>query len=187
MQVTSLSDGRVHLTVPVPHDVDTITTACQDREIADWTTVPDPYTRADAVRFVGDIVPRGWAASAPNWAIRTSPDGVLLGVVGFLHHERTAPEIGYWIAADARGRGLATAAVNLACDFAFDPDGLATTRIEWRAFAGNLASAAVARHVGFRFEGTLRRGTLHRGVPRDTWIAGLLSDDPRVPADGWPI
>lgn len=186
MQITSLSDGRIHLTVPGPRDVDAITIACRDPQITAWTTVPDPYTTAHALCFVDEIVPKGWAAAAPNWAIRLSPGGSLLGVVGFLHHERTAPEIGYWIAPAARGRGLATAAVNLACDFAFAADGLATSRIEWRAFAGNRASAAVAQHVGFRFEGTLRRGTVHRGVPRDTWIAGLLSDDPRIPADGWP-
>ena len=186
MHVRSLSDGRVHLTVPGPHDVDAITAACRDREIAAWTTVPDPYTRADAVRFVGDMVPAGWANAAPTWAIRTDPDGPLLGVVGFLRHERTAPEIGYWIAPGGRGRGLATAAVELACDFAFAPGGLAAWRIEWRAFAGNRASAAVAQRIGFRFEGTLRLGSVQRGVPRDTWIAGLLSDDPRGPVAGWP-
>ncbi len=85
-----------------------------------------------------------------------------------------------------RGRGLMAKALNLLCDFAFRPDTLALERVEWRAFVGNAASAAVARRVGFRFEGIVRAGGLQRGVRRDMWVAGLLAADTRTPAADWP-
>ncbi|NGP08828.1 GNAT family N-acetyltransferase [Rhodococcus sp. 14C212] len=187
MRPVVLAGSTVVLTVPVPDDVDALTAACRDRSIVRWTTVPDPYTRADAQRFVGDVVPAGWEGHSPVWAVRTTADGPLLGTIGLIARDPSAAEIGYWIAPAARTRGLATAAVNLLCDFAFGADGLSLGRIEWRALAANLASAAVARRVGFRFEGVQRRGVLQRGVRHDAWVAGLLPDDPRVPADGWPM
>ncbi|ATQ31011.1 acetyltransferase [Rhodococcus ruber Chol-4] len=187
MRPVVLTGSTVVLTVPRAGDVDAITAACRDRSIVRWTTVPDPYTRADAQRFVGDVVPAGWAAHSPVWAVRTSADGPLLGTVGLIERDASAAEIGYWIAPAARARGLATESVNLLCDYAFRSDGLKLDRIEWRALAGHRASAAVARRVGFRFEGVQRRGILQRGSRHDAWVAGLLPDDPRVPADGWPM
>ncbi|UYP19681.1 GNAT family N-acetyltransferase [Rhodococcus sp. Z13] len=182
-----LTDGTVVLSPPRAADVDAITEACRDPEIARWTTVPDPYTRADAVHFVGTVVPDKWAKGFPDWAVRTEPDGRVCGMVGFVPREGDDLEIGYWIASTARGRGLATAAVRLACGFAFAADGMGVRRIGWRAFVGNHASAAVARRVGFRFEGITPAGLLQRGVPRDVWVAGLSADDPPGPADGWPL
>lgn len=187
MEPVVLTDGVVVLSAPGPSDVDALTRACRDPEVARWTTVPDPYSRADSIRFVHDLVPAQWAAGFPEWGIRTSPDGPLLGMIGFVPRGGSAPEIGYWIAPEARRRGLVTAALMLACDFAFHPDGLHTWRVEWRALVGNVPSAAAARRLGFRFEGVARHGTLQRGVPRDMWVAGLLPDDPRAPASGWPI
>lgn len=187
METRVLADGGVTLSAPGPADIDAIAEACQDSAIAAWTNVPSPYTRADSVRFVGDIVPAKWAAGFPDWAIRTSLHGRLCGMVGFLERGSGAPEIGYWIAPSTRRHGLATAAVQLACDFAFATDGMGVSRIEWRAFVGNRPSAAVARRVGFQYEGVARHGTVQRGVPRDVWVAGLLPDDPRTPTGTWPI
>ena len=187
MQPTVLTDGTVVLSVPDSGDVDAITEGCRDAEVAAWTTVPHPYSRTDAVRFVEDIVPSKWADGLPDWGIRIGTDGPLLGMIGFVQHGSGAPEIGFWMAPGARGRGVATAAARLVCDFAFAREGLHTWRVEWRALVGNVPSAAVARRLGFRYEGVARHGTLQRGTPRDVWVAALLPDDPREPADGWPI
>ncbi|NME78841.1 GNAT family N-acetyltransferase [Rhodococcus sp. 105337] len=187
MQPSILTDGTVVLSVPGSGDIDAITDGCSDPAVAKWTTVPHPYTRADAVRFVEDIVPHKWANGFPDWGIRTSRDGPLLGMIGFVQHGSAAPEIGFWLAPEARGRGLATAAARLVCDFAFGRHGLQAWRVEWRALVGNVPSAAVARRLGFRFEGVARHGLLQRGVPRDVWVAALLPGDPREPAHGWPV
>ncbi|KFD42954.1 hypothetical protein IU11_16065 [Cellulosimicrobium sp. MM] len=43
MHPFALDDGRVHLSTPTLDDVDAITAACQDPEVAAWTVVPSPY------------------------------------------------------------------------------------------------------------------------------------------------
>lgn len=58
-----------------------------------------------------------------------------------------AIEIGYWLAARATGRGIATAAARLLTDAAFrSPD---VERVEMRVEPGNLKSAAVPQRLGF--------------------------------------
>ena len=56
-------------------------------------------------------------------------------------------------------------------------EGLELVRIEWHANAGNVASARVARRVGFRFEGTLCLGAVGRNGREDDWVAGILVGD----------
>ncbi|WUI31089.1 GNAT family N-acetyltransferase [Nocardia sp. NBC_00416] len=184
----TLTDGVIWLSRPVESDIEAITDCCQDPAIAEWVTVPTPYSRADAEDFVGNTVAEGWAATSPIWGIRLAEDGRLIGTVslGMRPRDDTAAEIGFWLAAEHRKQGLVSRAVTLACDFGFDPDEMGLVRIYWRAFAGNHASAAVARTHGFRYEGLARLGSEHRGIRRDHWVAARLNTDPPGPADGWP-
>jgi RimJ/RimL family protein N-acetyltransferase len=100
-------------------------------------------------------------------------------------HTRLGPgalEIGYWIRADATGRGLATeAAAALArAAFAFaDVD-----RVEIHVEPANERSLAVARRLGFAEEATLRRrlpsqpGEEPRDVVVFTLFAGEWRESP---------
>lgn len=184
-----LTGSRVVLSVPNAADIDRIAELCTDPAVARWTTVPVPYTRGDAETFVLDIVPAGWAAGTTNtWAIRESADGELIGMIGLHQIDGGDAELGFWLAPDARSRGLMSAAVTLVIDHAFSPApaGPGIERLVWRAYVGNAASAAVARRAGFRFEGTRRAGGTQRGARLDDWQAALLREDPREPADDWP-
>jgi RimJ/RimL family protein N-acetyltransferase len=84
-------------------------------------------------------------------------------------------EVGYWVAAGERGRGVATRALRLVCRWGFDD--LRLGRIEWQAETGNDVSLRVAEAVGFVVEGTTRRRLLHRGHRVDGWLAALLPED----------
>ena len=57
-----LAGDVVVLSAPVEADIDRIAEFCRDPEVAAWTTVPTPYDRADAERFVTGIVPDGWGS-----------------------------------------------------------------------------------------------------------------------------
>lgn len=187
MGAVELVGERVRLDAPGVADVDRIAELCRDPAIAGWTTVPVPYGREDAHGFVTGMVADGWASGRTcTWAIRDG--GTLVGMVGLHGIEERRAEIGYWLASDARGRGLMSEAVGLVLDFAFapQPGGLGLLRVEWFAYVGNAASAAVARRAGFHWEGRRRLGGVQRGVRRDEWQAGLLAADPRIPVDGWP-
>ncbi|MGI5221605.1 GNAT family N-acetyltransferase [Nocardia sp. CA-290969] len=189
MEEKTLTDGTVWLDRPDSSDIDAIVDACQDPAITEWVTVPSPYGRADAEEFVGTTVADGWEGRSPVWAIRPAERGRLIGTIGLGTRPRdeTAAEIGFWLAAEHRKQGLVSRAVSLVCDFGFDPAGMGLIRIQWRAFAGNHASAAVARGNGFRYEGSARLGGLQRGIRRDFWVAARLNTDPPGPADGWPV
>lgn len=181
-----LTDGAVLLAPPGEADVDAITAACQDPEIARWVPVPQPYGVEDARVFLTNVVDPGWASGGElTWGVR-EPDGTLLGMVGLHRIEQRTAEIGYWLAPWARHRGVMSRAVALVVDHALDPEGLDLVRVTWRAFVGNWPSRRVAWRAGFRVEGTLRAELAHRdGVRRDAWVGTVLRGDPRAPNEPW--
>jgi RimJ/RimL family protein N-acetyltransferase len=61
--------------------------------------------------------------------------------------QERAADVGYWLAAPARGRGLATRAVELLAGWAFGD--LDLERLELRTNPQNHASRAVAARAGF--------------------------------------
>src|SRR5690606_26932680 len=111
-----------------------------------------PYRRRHAEEFVG-MVAAGWEAGTDVvWAIHL--DDVLVGMIGMHHVKDGAAEIGFWAVASARGKGVLKEAALAVVDWGFQGP-LALHRIAWRAVAGNVASARLARALGVRYEGTL--------------------------------
>ena len=186
MEPVTLTTSRLELRHPAEDDIDAITEACQDPEIPRWTTVPSPYTRQHAADFV-DIVAKHWADDSEYvWAIRA--DGALVGMIGL--HDVTASvagadaEIGFWMVADARGRGLLSEAASAVVEWAFSERRL--VRLSWKAVAGNIPSARAARGLGFRYEGMQRLALTSPRGRDDGWFAGLLATDDRTPV-AWPV
>lgn len=177
------TDGALVLSAPTADDVDRITDVCQEPDIQFWTTMPSPYRRSDAENFVTGVVPASWTDGSPVWAIRDDGGRRLVGMIGLDGAQDGKAEIGYWLAAEARRRGVMSTAVGLVLDAGFDRFGLHA--IAWRADLGNWPSwRAVWRH-GFRKEGTVRALNHSRGEWKDGWIGTLLKDDPRTPAAPW--
>jgi [ribosomal protein S5]-alanine N-acetyltransferase len=104
-------------------------------------------------------------------------DDALLGSV-ILHsvdwHNRRG-ELGYWLVAGARGRGVATRALRLALRWMFEDLGL--ERAEIATTPDNAGSLAVARRLGFAEEGLLRGRDVEEGRRVDIVILGLLRSD----------
>ena len=149
-----LDDGVVRLRPWVAGDVDAVHVACDDAEIARWTTVPHPYQRSDAEAFVA-LTLDAWAADmAACFAVVDVADGTLLGSIDLrLPPGAVAGVIGYWVAAPARGRGVATRALRLLSDWAHGDLGLEATMLE--VFEGNDASARVAAKAGYHRVGSV--------------------------------
>lgn len=187
MEPVTLRTARLVLSPPTEDDVDAIFDACQDPLIQRYTTVPSPYERSHAEGFVEKT--RGWweSGSEATWAVRV--DGRLGGMVG-LHRMGTgsgSAELGYWMAPGFRRGGFLTEACRPIIDVGFSPDGFDLVRLDWRAVAGNEASARAARRLGFRYEGTMRQALVNgAGVRDDGWVAGLLRTDERTP-QAWPV
>lgn len=185
MKPFSLRDDDVLLDLPTDGDVATLTDLCQDPEIQRFTLVPSPYYREHAEGFVTEHVPNSWEAGSPVWAIRArrAEQWHLTGVIELGDVGNGSAQIGYWLGALWRGLGLLPRAMSLALTCAFEDLGL--QRIEWRALAGNWASWRVAWRQGFRLEGSVRGSGVQRGERVDEWIATLLREDPRQPAQPW--
>jgi ribosomal-protein-serine acetyltransferase len=104
-------------------------------------------------------------------------DGHLVGGTLFrvFEPEVGVCEIGVWLAPEAEGRGLITAAARHMIDWAVRMRGL--RRVEWHAVPTNERSIAVARRLGMTRDGTLRSAFPHNGVRHDIEIWSLLADE----------
>ncbi len=172
-----LSDGRVVGRPQEPGDAEAVASACQDPLIQQCCYfVPMPYALDDARRFIAesrrDLVMgagvhcavcagAGFAAKAAV-ADRAFAEGELLGAINLVNYpEREAAETGYWVRSEARGLGVAEAALRLMAAYAFAQVGV--ERLELMTETPNLASQRLAERVGFRREGVARAYLVSRG------------------------
>ncbi len=192
MKPVELTSDQLLLSVPTIADVDELTHCCQDPAIQRWTTVPSPYRRADAERFLLEQVGPGWEAGTElSWGIRRAHDEELVGVIDLHGVRARIAVVGYWLRAEARRSGFMSEAVRLVCDYGFAPYGAALRQIQWRAYIGNVASARVARRAGFRYEGINVARDPEADARRYEWCASLLPEGFRDALNGnlsqsWP-
>jgi RimJ/RimL family protein N-acetyltransferase len=171
-----LTDGEVLLRAWEPGDAPAVTAACQDPEIPRWTVVPHHYTQRHAREFI-----RGTASDLVNGrelalAI-VDRDDRLLGALGISNFDWAdlKAEIGYWMAPEARRRGIGARATRMLAVWALTSLGL--ERLELLANPANEASGRLAERAGFTREGTLRRYRRRHGVREDLVMFSLLAED----------
>lgn len=180
----------------VPAEAGRVFELCQDKEIQRWTTVPSPYPRGAADQFVEEYTPPAWREVADGrfssqkagtelvWGVRVGGDSPLTGLWGSLglkRHGNGAVEIGWWLGAAVRGRGIMRAAVEKVVEAAFDPAFvIRASVVQWFALVGNVPSAAIAQRTGFRFTGTCDHATGR------CWSAVIEPGDVIGPRDDWP-
>ncbi len=157
-----------------PFDVEDVTALAEmmnDEQVTAWTTVPHPYTHADA---------HGWATRHSH-AERTEGRGIVFAVaefltqrlVGIVHLQNTnwrtrSAEVGYVTAPWARGEGYASESVLAVAHWLFRDQGF--ERLELRTAADNTASQQVAQKIGCISEGVLRGAWIVRTQNADgTW------------------
>ena len=142
----------MRLRPPREDDIAAIARACADPEIGRWTRVPHPYTREDAGAWIALAESARARGSALHLLIAGVDDDRLRGSIGIELHAHPAlhGELGYWVAAEERGRGLATSAARLLAGWA--PAALALPRLEIHVLPENEPSRAVARAAGFVLE-----------------------------------
>jgi RimJ/RimL family protein N-acetyltransferase len=166
-----LQDDVVRLRAWSIDDIPAVTSACQDPEIPRWTTVPTPYTEADARAYI-DAVTDPNREDQVNFAVTRRSDGRLVGAIGLAIVKPNVAEIGYWAVAEARGHGYTPRALRLISMWAFEELDLA--RVQLGTFPGNRPSERVAEKVGYVSEGVLRSYMEQRGERRDLRMWSLL-------------
>jgi RimJ/RimL family protein N-acetyltransferase len=125
-----------------------------------FLALPEPYTRADADRYIGDFaIPARLEGRGLECAVVERATGRIVGSAA-LRLPGDA-EIGYWVAGDAQGNGYAAEATAVLADWAF---GTGVPRVRLAAAVDNLPSIRTALAAGFRFEGVARDGHLGGGT-----------------------
>ncbi|MFJ5773692.1 GNAT family N-acetyltransferase [Streptomyces sp. NPDC093094] len=181
MEPVTLTTGRLLLRAVGPQDTEAVLTAAQDPDTQRWISqFPSPYLREHAESFTGQLVPDGWESDSMYTFGVFLPGKELAGMLGITMRALGVAEVGFWAAAEHRGRGYITEAVLAGARWAFT--GLSVDRLEWRAEVGNRPSRAVAERAGFTMEGTLRSAVNNNGVRRDCWVGSLLPSDLGLPS-----
>jgi len=149
----------------------------EDEDVLRYTRVPNP-------------VPPGWErewfefyeegrrhGTREAFAVVDAHDGSFLGLgLAFgIDREGRQLELGYVVAPEARGRGVATRTLELLTEWGFGE--LDALRIELWISTGNDASKHVAKNAGYHHEGTLRSFHFKQGIREDFEVWSRLPTD----------
>lgn len=157
-----------------PGDAEDLCREVQDPLTIRWMAIDLPYTLDHASGFIAGTE-EAWEQREAAHLVIADRDDELIGYLGVLSVEdrMRVVEIGYWVSAGQRGRGVATAALRLALDWV--EEAIAPERIELGMLAGNEASRAVAEKAGFVFDRAQPSGKLLDGDPVEEWVFALRS------------
>lgn len=173
-----LEGKRVLLRQFKPSDAPIMSEFMQDGSVARWTLrIPYPYKKKDAVKFIRSRKTRWRKGTDYSFAVVCKENGGLAGSVSLLRVDKKhkTAEMGYWLGAPYRGKGLMREAVALLLGFGFRK--LKLEKVTGRAFAENRASQRVLESNGFKREGLLRKDIVKRGKRHDLLAYGLLKSE----------
>jgi len=142
-------------------DAEALAAAWADAEVAARTQVPaDTSVAAARTWIVGEPERRSRGLALDLVVSRGEDATAVLGEVGLAHLDRAGrAEVGFWLAPDARGKGLATAAVRVVTVWALHAAGadrsrgLALRQLWARTAPGDHRAAGVLGRTGYRLRG----------------------------------
>ena len=140
-----LTDGAVSLRAWRQSDVPALVRTCNDAELERWTNLPFPYTEEVGHGWIAAIHARPPEARHWNFAITDATSGRLTGSITVRDVDLNG-QIGYWVAREARGRGVATRALVLLSRWALA--GAGYPRVQLLTHPENRASQRVADSGG---------------------------------------
>ncbi len=150
--------ARLALTAWAIEDNAAFRPIAQDREVMRFINGGEPWIDDFVTFWIGKQVGQQIALGYCMWALREKPDGCLVGFCGLqrLPENPEDTEIGWWLARDKWGQGLATEAARFVLAFGFESAGL--RRIVAKVNAANSRSLRVIEKLGFVFDRSLRAG-----------------------------
>jgi len=143
-------------------------------ELMPWMPWCHPnYSLHDSRTWLEGQVNAFQAGTAFEFAIVSSAGRYLGGCgVNDIGQANRRGNIGYWVRTSEARRGVATAAVRLAYQWAMENTNL--LRLEILIAVGNVASQRVAEKAGAVREGTLRKRLLLHDEPHDAVMFSLI-------------
>lgn len=178
-EIPTLQYGRISLRPPAESDVQRIFDACQDPLIPRFTTVPAQYTLAHALDYVQRVPASLELRREFPFIIEfgVGDEKVFSGAISFhsISLENSRAEVGYWIDAPMRGKGIGTIATKIITNYGFRTMGF--RRIEAAVDIDNTASQKLLISAGYSKEGVLaQRVTRSDGSQIDMVELAALAD-----------
>ena len=150
--------------------------ALEDPGIVANTRVPEPVPPGFAPVWISRYEEGRRDGSREGFALEDGEGTFLgLGVVPVIDRETKTAELGYVVVPEARGRGVATQALRLLTEFAFEELGM--ERLELMIAVHNEPSKIVAERAGYTREGVLRSAYFKQGRREDTELWSRLASD----------
>jgi ribosomal-protein-serine acetyltransferase len=174
---SNLTNGTITLRPLVPADESEAYAAVAESQPhlmrwLDWAT--QNYSREDMRSYIASSR-NAWAhETAFPFGIFDNASGHVIGTIAVNHIIRVnrAANIGYWVRSSRLRQGVATSAVRLAAQFAFEQLGL--SRLEIACLPDNFASRGVAEKAGAQFEAIARNRIIYRGDALDAALYSLV-------------
>ena len=150
-----LSHGLITLRKPEEKDIAAIYEGVKDPLIPKFTRIPANYQIEMAELYVRERAPNS-IENKTELQLAIEYEGKFAGAFSFHTIDLAAEkaEIGYWLTASTRGKGIATLATKLMTDYGFNTIGF--HRIEALVVESNIPSLKVLRNAGYKQEGILR-------------------------------
>ena len=150
--------------------------------LLEWWNSPEfagRYNPLDAQQSKVDIEKQYEKLGAEkSWFLILKKDGTRIGFLG-MGVFGIWWEIGFVVVPAERGKGYCTEAAQIAVDYLFMSKDI--VRIQAAAMTENLASQRVLEKIGFRKEGTMRKGLFAWGKWVDINMYGLLREEWKEP------
>lgn len=135
---------------------------------------PFPYSLNDARDWLNIILPE----NIPPRFFAILVDDKVVGSIGIITKTdiyRKNFEIGYFLAEEYWGKGIATSAIKAATSYAFKNFDI--ERVYAEPFSDNKGSRKALEKAGFILEATLKRNVIKNGIIKDSCIYSVLKED----------
>ena len=159
-EVPTLTHGLITLRAPNETDIPQLFEGAQDPIIPVFTRIPSNYSMANAEFYVRERSPNTFANQTElQLAVQygNGDDAKFAGAFSFhsMDLREHVAEIGYWLTAPMRGKGIGVTATKLLTQFGFESIGF--ERIEAVVNVENIASRKLLENSGYSLEGIMRK------------------------------
>ena len=180
-ELPTLTHGLITLRAPKESDIPQIFEGVQDPIIPTFTRIPSNYSMANAEFFVRERSPNAFATQTElqlSLEYGNGDDAKFSGAFSFhsLDLREHVSEIGYWLTAPMRGKGIGSTATKMLTQYGFESIGF--ERIEAIVNVENGASRNLLLSSGFTLEGIMRKKSRKEdGTQKDMALYAAIRDD----------
>lgn len=158
-------------------DAKSIANALNNKKVQDNLRdgLPFPYTVSDAKDFISAMLTADKNITFA-WAITV--DDTAIGSIGVFRKDnvhRLTAEMGYYIAEEYWGKGIAAEAVRQVCTYLFENTDI--VRIFAEPYDFNTGSCRVLEKANFVYEGTLRKNAFKNGQFLDMKLYSIIKNE----------